>query len=219
MRHCFLAALIALTSPTLLGATTISGTVVDENGLPVPHMTIEICPTDMAWSGGIPQAITDDHGHFVKEVVGPVTSGGRVYGQRWAVYPHQEKENYYPDLSSKFYATTFNHAQHVQMTVEAPETTVIVKLGPKAGALVGKVTDALTGQPIKPYFEFAWASDPANRMGEGTSENYRILLPSNTDIKMTVSSEGYKTWSYPGTISIGPGQDMTLDIKLEPEPK
>ena len=105
------------------------------------------------------------------------------------------------------------------MTVEVPEATVIVKLGPKAGALVGKVTDAFTGQPIKPYFEFAWASDPANRMGEGTSENYRILLPSNTAIKMTVSSEGYKTWSYPGTISIGPGQNMPLDIKLEPVPK
>jgi hypothetical protein len=54
-----------------------------------------------------------------------------------------------------------------------------------------------------------------SRLGESTSNDYRILLPSNTDINLTVFSQGYKSWSYPGVINVGPGQDMTLDIQME----
>lgn len=217
MKHPLLIISIFLALPVFGGAGTIRGTVVDENGAPVPHMTVEISPIGMAWSGGIPQAVTDDQGRFVKEVVGPITSEGRVSGQRWALYPHQERD-YYPHLT-KFYETAANRAQEVELTPQKPEAQVELRLGLKAGALTGHATDAQTGAPLHPEFEFEWASDASKRMGKRTSDPFRILLPSNTAIKMTVSSEGYKTWSYPGTISIGPGQDMPLDIKLEPEPK
>jgi len=196
----------------------ISGSVVDQNGAPVPRMTVEVYSLDMGSSGGTPQTQTDDQGHFAIEVVAPFTSEGRAYGRRWAVSPFREKGDYYPHLMP-FYQTDQSQPQGVELTPQAPEAIIQVKLGPKAGALKGRVTDAVTGHVLNPYFEFAWASDPGKKMGKRTTEDYRILLPSGTDIKMTVSLEGYKKWSYPGVINIGPGQDITLEIKLEPEAK
>jgi hypothetical protein len=210
------AAILVLTaSIAVAGTAKISGTVVDDHGIPVKHMTVEAWPLDMGHSGGTDQALTDENGHFVLTVVSGKDTDGRSYGMRWAVYPHQEKGDYYADLSSRFYKTTASQAQHIEFSPSNPEAIVELKLGPKAGALKGKVTDSATGALVRPEFEFAWVSDPQNKLGESTSNDYRILLPSNTDIKLTVLSKGYKPWSYPGTINVGPGQDMTLDIQME----
>jgi hypothetical protein len=211
--------LFLTTSVAIAGTAKITGTVVDEHGVPVKHMTVEAWPLDMGHSGGTDQALTDENGRFVLTVVSGSLPDGHSYGMRWAVYPHQEKGDYYSDLSSRFYKTTASQAQHIEFSPGTPEANVELKLGPKAGALRGKVTDVVTGVPVKPEFEFEWASDPQNKLGETTSGNdYRILLPPNTDIKLTVLSRGYKPWSYPGTINVGPGQDMTLDIQMEPVP-
>jgi hypothetical protein len=215
MKYCLAVILVLTASIALAGTAKITGTVVDEHGIPVKHMTVEAWPLDMGHSGGIDQALTDENGHFALTVVSGSLPDGHVYGMRWAVYPHQEKGDYYADLSSRFYKTTASEAQHIEFAPGTPETNVELKLGPKAGVLKGKVTDAVSGVPVKPEFEFAWVSDPENKLGESTSNSYRILLPSNTDIKLTVLSRGYKPWSYPGTINVGPGQDMTLDIQME----
>jgi hypothetical protein len=215
MKYWPIAILVLSATSAVAGTAKMSGTVVDEHGIPVKHMTVEAWPLDMGHSGGIDQALTDENGYFVLTVVSGVLPDGHVYGMRWAVYPHQEKSDYYADLSSRFYKTTASEAQHIEFAPGNPEAKVELKLGPKAGALKGKVTDSATGAPVKPEFEFAWLSDPQTRLGESTSNDYRILLPSNTDIKLTVLSRGYKPWSYPGTINVGPGQDMTLDIQME----
>jgi hypothetical protein len=216
MGKCWAAVVLVLAAEVAVAGTgKISGTIVDQYGMPVKHMTVEVFPLDMATMGQPSQALTDENGHFVISVIVGRSGDGRTYGLRWAVYPHQERDHY-PDLGSRFYATANSHGEIVNLTPEAPEATVQLKLGPKAGALTGKVTDAVTGAPVNPHFEFAWASDPANRRGHATKAEYRILLPSNTDIKVTVSSRGYKPWTYPGVINVGPGQDMTLDIQLQP---
>ena len=218
MKKCWAAVVLVLAaSAAVAGTGKISGTVVDDNGMPVKHMTVEAIPLDMATSGGTDQALTDENGHFVITVVVGRLGDGRPYGHRWAVYPHQERD-YYARLS-RFYATTNSRGEIANLTPEAPEATVLLKLGPKAGALTGKVTDAVTGAPVNLHYELAWAREPANRMGGGTGDHYRILLPSNTDIKVTVWSQGYKRWTYPGVINLGPGQDMKLDIQLEPAGK
>ena len=218
MKNVWILVLVLLASFAFAGTTKISGTVVDNNGVPVPHFTIEAIPLDMSSSGGIDRIKTDGLGHFAITVPNGRNNDGSLYGQRWLLYPHQEKD-YYPDISSAFYATGKSHAQKVQLTPEMRETTVEIKLGPKAGALTGHVTDSLTGVTLNPEFEFAWASgDPRKRMGVRTGDPYRILLPADTNIKLIVQCEGHKPWTYPGTIKVGPGQDMTLDIKLEPLP-
>ena len=211
-----LLAILLLTSLGLAGTGKINGTVRDQNGLPVPNITVEAWPLDVGVSGGVPQAKTDDQGNFSLTVVTGTDDNGHPYGQRWAVYPHQENGDYYPDLSSKFFKTPDNQAQHIELSAGKPVANVYLKLGPKAGALVGQVTDGASGAPVEPEFHLAWASDPKNEMGESTRDHYRLLLPPNTDITLTVVARGYKPWTYPGTVNIGPGQDMRLDIKLEP---
>jgi len=218
MKSVWILVLVLLASFAFAGTTKISGTVVDNNGMPVPHITIEAIPLDVSRAGGIDRIETDGLGRFVATVPNSRSNDGTLYGQRWLFYPHQEKD-YYPDFSSEFYATAKGLAQEVQLTPEMPETTVEIKLGPKAGALTGHVTDSLTGVTLNPEFDFAWASgDPRKRMGVSMRDPYRILLPADTDIKLVVQCEGHKPWTYPGTINIGSGQDMTLDIKLEPLP-
>jgi len=192
------------------GVGRISGTVTDENGKPVAHLTVEASPIGMAWGGGIPQAKTDENGRF----------SIKVLAGRWAVYPRQDRDGYYPDLSSAFYTTAGSVAEQVEVSEENPEAVVNIRLGPKAAALLGHVTDLFTGATLHPQFELAWASgEPNKRMGiRMAADPYRILIPSNTDIKMTVQCEGHKPWAYPGVINLRPGQDMKLDIRLEPVP-
>jgi hypothetical protein len=205
-----------LTSFALAGTGKITGTVRDRNGLPVPNMTVEACPLDVGISGGLPHAKTDDQGNFSLTVPTGTDAKGHPYGQRWAVYPHQEKGDYYPDLSSRFFATSENQAQPIELSASKPVANVDLELGPKAGVLVGQVTDAVSGAPVEPEFQLAWASDPKNEMGESTGDHYRLLLPPNVDITLTVVARGYKPWTYPGNVNIGPGQDMRFDIKMEP---
>lgn len=219
MRHSIVAAVVlAITaSPAAAGTGQITGTVVDENGAPAKHVKVEAWPLDTGNMGPLPVAETDDFGHFVMRVVVGRDSKGRPYGLRWDVYPRIDMHTYRPPLW--FFHTNNSQAVIATLTERHPEATVTIRLGPKAGALVGKVTDALTGAPVKPYFEFAWASDPHNTMSESMSPNYRILLPSNTGITFWVGAEGHKRYTYPGVINVRPGQDFRLDIQLQPEPK
>src|SRR5438132_9753124 len=188
------------------GTGRISGTVVDEHGVPTANFVVQVYPIGVTIIGTIPRIKTDEHGHFAITVSA---------SDRWLVYPRQEKD-YYPDLASRFYTTNVSGAQIVEFAAGVSEMTVVLRLGRKAGALKGHVTDAVTGAPVNPYFEFAWASDCTNKQGVGTRSDYRILLPPNTAIRTTVLSNGYKPWIYPGTISIGSGQDMNLDIQMHP---
>ncbi len=179
MRRPWAFVLVLLAAPALAGAAKISGTVVDQNGSPVPNVRLEFWPLDMAWSGGFPLARTDERGHFVKQVDDPYTWNGRSYG-RWAVYPYQE-EAYYPRMTS-FYTTDKARSVHVDLTADGPEVLVEIKLGPKAGAITGRVTDSVTGETLDPEFDLAWASgEPSKRMGIRMREPYRILLPANTE--------------------------------------
>jgi len=214
MRYSIAVIIVLAASSALAGTAKISGTVVDQNGAPVPHFTVELASSEGGWMGGIPQALTDDQGHFSKTVVNGYAWDGSPYGHHWAVSPYDEK-NYYPRLTH-FYETADNQPAQVELPSENSEGHVVVKLGPKAGAITGHVTDALSGSILMPYFEFERVADPSRRMGIRMGDPFRILLPSNTEVKFVVQMEGYKPWTYPGTISVGPGQDLTLDIKLEP---
>ncbi len=147
------------------------------------------------------------------------------------MYPHRELgegsgSSYYPP-SHRFYRTEHNNWQ---------------ELGPKAGALIGRVTDAVTGAPIKPYATVvvAWSSDPSTFMAVNSElageldpstgkwkyhgniqGKYRVLVPPDTEltVKATALAKGYKPYQYQGVITISAGQDKVLDIQLQPEDK
>jgi hypothetical protein len=236
-----LAFILLSASLAVAGTGKLTGTVVDDHGLPEKHLVLEAWPLDMPSMGTALQAETDENGHFSITIIVGRDEGGKAYGLRWAVYPHHEfgGTGYYPP-NNHFYRTEHSNWQEVDVTPEAPDAAVEIKLGPKAGALMGKVTDALTGAPIKPYANVvvAWASEPATFMGTNTElageidpatgswkyhgtiqGKYRILVPPDTELtlKATAMAKGYKPYQYHGVITVGAGQDRVLDIQLQPE--
>lgn len=234
-----------LLSVSLASATsgTISGTVVNDRGAAVPHLVLNYEPLDVSSKGGIPQTETDENGHFSFRVTVLRRQDGTIDGGKWAIYPHRDfggdSTGYYPP-NHRFYGTEHSNWQEVHVTPEAPDAVVEIKLAPAAGAIVGRVTDAVTGAPIKPYatVTVAWASDPstfmavnselAGEMDPTTGKwrynveikgKFRILVPAGTEVtlKAAALAKGYKPYEHPGVITVSSGRDKTIDIQLQTE--
>jgi hypothetical protein len=204
-------AVVLLLNACLVSAVTgrISGTVVDEYGNRVPHVIVEAVPTNMELVPTMSKAITDANGWFVLRV----DAGREPGGMRWDVYPSQPTS--YVRWSLDNARTSDSYGQEVRLTPQVPDATVQLRLDRKVGLLKGQVTDAVTGAPLRPKFELSWASHPIAAMRESTLSLYRISLPADIEITVQVTSPGYKPRSYPGTISVRSGQEITLDIQME----
>jgi hypothetical protein len=210
MKSWAAALVLILTSLAFAGAGKIRGIVVDETGVPTKHITVEALPLDIAWNGVAPNAVTDEHGRFV------ISVSAQSHRLRWRVYPHQE-DLYYPDLSERFYQTNESRGEVVQLDDNHLEANVQLRLGRKAGVLRVTVTNALTSVPLQSFYcELTRTEDINNWLHVGNQGGYLVLLlPSNTDITLTILSSGYKPWTYPGVINVGPGEEFPLDIQLQ----
>lgn len=190
----------------------IEGKVFYEDGRPAKGATAYAVPIDRPLGGIVPHAETDEAGYFA---IRELTSG------KYAVAAEKEDEGY-PDMSNSFYSD--GKLETVILTIEHPRKTVAIELGPKAGILMGTVTDSVTAAPLNPCVELRRTSKPNYfLMGTGlVNAKYRLLLPSNTDITMKVWLQGYEAWYYPGTanrslskpVFLRPGEGRTLDIAL-----
>src|ERR1051326_4886381 len=214
----FRIAIVLLLVPLAFGAQDIriTGTLSDDQNVPAKNVIIEAYPLDEGISGGLANRVrTDEQGRFTFVVQAGRTPDGRSYGLKWGLYPHDE-DAYYPDLSSWFYTTAAAHWTEIQIP-EGEKTEIIVplKLSPKAAAIVGTVTDAVTGAAVKAEFVFAHSSETRNQMGGSWPSTYHILIPSNTDILLTVIANGYSPWSYPGALNLRPGSEIKLTIHLQ----
>ncbi len=207
------AAVVLLLNACLAYAATgrISGTVVDEYGNPVPHVILEALPENVELVQTMSKAITDANGWFVLRV----DAGRGPDGRHWSVYPSKPTSYFRWSLIDG--RTGDSHGQEVTLTPQAPDATVQLRLDRRVALLKGQVTDAVTGVPLRPQFELSWASHPIAAMRESTLSLYRISLPADIEITVQVTSPGYKQWSYPGTIRVRSGQEITLDIQMESE--
>ena len=143
---------------------------------------------------------------------------GTIEGGRWAVSPHVDllsKNNYYLNPFNRFYH--IGHGPEINVTPESPNAVIEIKLEPKGGALMGRITDAVTGAPIKDYqMELTWTSDPTRGMGGGMGANYRWLLPPDTGITVKIRAKGYQPQEFKD-ITVSSGQDREFDIQLQPK--
>jgi len=58
----------------------------------------------------------------------------------------------------------------IRLTARHPTATVTIRLGPKAGVLVGRATDAVAGAPLNLYVEFRSTYQPDCFLVSGPSE-------------------------------------------------
>jgi hypothetical protein len=192
----------------------VNGTVLYEDGRPVHGATVFASPIGRPIGAIIPHSNSDETGHFAIRVPGSWFGG-------FAVAAKKEDEDY-PDMSRQFYSD--GKFQTVTLTTLNPTATVTIRLGPKAGVLIGTVADAVTGAPLSPCVEFKRALEPNNSLSASglVEPKYRLLIPSNTGILIKIWLDGYRAWYYPGelpsrTLSLLPAEEKTVDVRLQPD--
>ncbi|HTQ60345.1 MAG TPA: hypothetical protein VMI32_08990 [Candidatus Solibacter sp.] len=197
----------------------IDGTVYDEDGKPVNGATVYADPLGVDLGAMLPHAVTDEAGNFRIHIP-------RSWFAKFAVVAAKEAEDY-PGMPFQFYDN--GSFETVTLTPANPHATVRIHMGPKAGILEGKVTDALTGAPLRPCVEFRRSANPNNFLsGSGlVQQNYKLFVPSNTNVMVKIWLDGYRPWYFPGTfrkserteVRLRPGEHRTLDIALQPDAK
>ncbi len=165
----------------------------------------------------IPHADTDETGYFAIHIP-------RSWFGKFAVAAKKEDEDY-PDMGTQFYSD--GKFKTITLTSDHPAETVIIRLGPKGAVLLGTVADAVSNAPLSPCVEFRRASEPNNFLSASgwVKPHYKLLIPSDTNILVKISLDGYKTWYYPGTVyhaeakpaRLAPGEKKTINIRLEPD--
>jgi hypothetical protein len=195
----------------------INGTVRYEDGRPTKGATVYAVPLGRPMAAIIPNADTDESGNYRIDIP------SSWFGE-FAVAAKKEDEGY-PDMSMQFYSG--GKFETVTLTPSNRASTLSIRLGPKAGVLLGTVADAVTGAPLVPCYEFTRASEPDNsRGGMGLiKSNYRVLIPADTNILMKIWLDGYKPWYYPGitekstsqAVRLGSGEQKIVDIALRPD--
>jgi carboxypeptidase family protein len=166
----------------------ISGTVADDTGTPVRNATVYAHPMDRPLYGVIPHAISDDTGAYIISKL--------EYG-RYSVSAAKPEDDY-PELYLTFYVGLHAKLQIARLSPEHLSARINLRLGKKAGVLVGTVTDAITGEPLNANVEFRRVNEAKNFLsGSGlTNAKFRILVPSDVPITMQVSLDGYENWKY-----------------------
>jgi hypothetical protein len=195
---------------------SVNGTVVDGSGTTVKGATVYAQPMDRPMASVVPQATTDRNGAF--------TISKLDYG-RYSLSAAKPDEGY-PELDFAFYTGFHAKLVVIELSVQHRSARVALRLGKKAGILKGTVADAVTGRPLNADVEFRWVSEPQNFLsGSGLANaQFRILVPSDVPITMVVSLDGYENWSYKSdkgsakdAVLLLPGQDLNLDIRLQPK--
>lgn len=144
----------------------------------------------------------------------------------WGVYAvHAKKEeDEYPDTRWSFYSKA--SPPKVRLTPQSRTQQVTIALGPKAGVIAGAISDAATGGPLNASFRMWRARDPDNFFGTSAKSQYRTLVPANVEVGIEVSAPGYEDWYYPGvgdaskagSVVLRSGEEMTIDVRLQPKP-
>jgi hypothetical protein len=132
-----------------------------------------VAPNLYAFAGG-------EKGPVILPVFKAVLSGPqlpRSWFGKFAVAAKKEDEDY-PDMSNQFYSG--GKFETVTLTSGHPNRTVTVRLGPKAGVLLGAVTDAMSNAPLSPCVEFRRVAEPSNYLSasgwSNRDTNYSFLL-------------------------------------------
>ncbi len=196
---------------------TVSGTVLDEHGDAFKGVTVCTymigAPSGSKESRGSCPVTTDQAGQFRIDHMAMGTFG---------------IEAIKPDEGYIAFAGT-SVKKFVTITPSQLSATVALQLGPKPGVVfLPSVKDKLTGQSIT-SFQVTWEISTPNGSVSGGEEigggNKRTIVPPEINIRLSISTPGYKKWTYrdpsdpsqPALIRFQPGEVKELSVELDPE--
>jgi hypothetical protein len=192
----------------------ISGTVLTEDGYPVTdaHVRAEVMDGEKIVTGLIAQ--TDEHGRF--------TFTGLALG-KYRLSAEKQESGYLstlPDIFNSRPEITTN------LTDSAPTFNAVIRFEPKAGVISGWVRDAATGRPIRAHLSLAPFSGRGGWSTTGTDGRFefRLLVPSDIEVRFGACSEGYRRWvyaepsqrSHAAPLKLKPDFEVRIEIRLEP---
>jgi hypothetical protein len=188
----------------------IDGIVTYENGKPVTGATVSAEPIGRPLLAVIPHDTTNQIGQFKIEI-------SRDWFGPFVVSAEKESEGY-ADMN-RFYGGKF---EFVTLTTHHRSASVAIRLGPKAGILIGTVSEAGTEVPLNAGLVLWHSQESENVFVKSLPAKYRVLIPSNTDVLMKVCDKRHKSWYFPGTmietealpINLQPGATLRLNIRL-----
>jgi hypothetical protein len=192
------------------GYGSIAGTVTDEGGMAISGATVYAFSIGRPTASAIPTAETDAGGHYIFK---------RLDYGRYAVAPAKPADGY----PTPWYVPNCTHMKYpeTELSDENQSAKLDLRFGKKAGVLVGTVTDADSGNPVDANVEFRCIVDPSQFVsGSGlTNAHFRVLVPSDTPVSMTVSQKGFQNWHFTRNgvvepILLAPGEILTLEIRL-----
>ena len=212
MLCCLISMTLAVESQEATHQYSIRGKVFDDKGNPVIAATVYFYPTGMGPAVMIPRVKTDESGSFVLEHLQPFT---------YLVYAVKGQEQFYEKFFS-FIAD--DKSPQVMLTPQSPMAAITLRVRPQGGVIKISVTDALTGCPINPILDIWRTDEPKNHLSGRILSIWTLLAPIEKNVSLSVGADGYKDWYYPvgnnpdysTPIKLKSGEEMTLDIKLEP---
>jgi hypothetical protein len=186
----------------------ISGTVVTEEGKPVPGAAVYVSEeaSSLVDANSI-VARTDAAGRF--------DFGRKLKHGVYEIYARKDKDGY-PDPTSKFYQPLNFSLQNVQLFGDHPAEKVTVQLNDKAAIVAGRVFDADTGRLLRAGVGFTNLRTEAGHSVAGDGK-FRALIPADTDVYVIVEEEDqdHADWSiFTTKVNLKPGQRMYIDVPL-----
>lgn len=188
----------------------ITGIVLNEDGQPMSHAVV--CVEQVGSHKSECNVWTDPTGQFEIQHL----SMGATH-----LYATKDEDGY----------STLNQTrarQTVTLTMQEPSASITIKLAPRAGILIGTVGDSVTGKPVN-KMQVIWMATASSNAASGSSGTYdkgefRVNLPTKSDLLVFVSAPGYKTWFYrdladpsQAELRLASGEQKSVDIELVPK--
>ncbi len=191
----------------------IEGIVLDGADQPVADAKVK-ANFSGGFDGIVPSAMTDKSGRFVIR--------GLSWGE-WYVTASKEQAGY-PDGSNAFYGGFGSTPVTAALDAKHREQSVTLHLGREAGTIFGTIVDAETGKPVEPCALLQWKHAPSiSWSGYGLLKSkFRLLIPADTDITVTVWLWGYEPWFYEAEngsdmLRVRASNQLEVQIRLIPD--
>ena len=192
---------------------SIYGVVINQAGQPARGIRLKAMPLGVLLATVLPETKTDYDGKF--------RFANIPWWGRYTVFADDLEAGYSP------YATRPKDSERLHEVVISPEHAEAefnFRLPPQAGFLHFHLKNSGTGETIYGIeVDVRSAEKPdQNLFGIGTSSDRPILVPSDRDLLLHVTSRGFKEWSESigrgKAIRVPPGVHIKLEVQLEPSP-
>jgi hypothetical protein len=188
----------------------ITGTVVEQNGIPLFDATVYAVPESLSLDGISPHSVkTNRDGTF--------NFGEKLEWGTYKLYARKDKDAY-PDPLDTFYADAKLATATADLAEANPSKEVTIMLGEKAGVITGRVVDADTGAPLKARIAFIDEDGNGHSVSsQSKTGEYYALVPAEKDVIVMVDvySPHHRRTEVPFPhLQLESGQEVVLDIPV-----